>query len=46
MVIGDWSDEPVDVVLSGIVLAPPNDEFRAGRAKLKEIKAREAERAR
>ena len=46
MVIGDWSDRPIDVIISKIALAPPSDEIRAGRAKLKEIKAREAEQAR
>ena len=46
MVIGDWSDKPVDVVLSRIALVPPTDEIRAGRAKLKRIKAQEAEHAR
>ena len=28
MVIGDWSDKPIDVVLSRIALAPPTDELR------------------
>jgi endoglucanase len=46
MVIGDWSGNTVDVVLSGIVLVPPTDEIRAQRAKLKELHAKEAERAR
>ena len=46
MVIGDWSGNTVDVVLSGIVLVPPTDEFRAGRAKLKELHVKEAEKAR
>ncbi|MBM3891826.1 MAG: hypothetical protein FJ388_22145, partial [Verrucomicrobia bacterium] len=46
MVIGDWSGNAVDVVLSGIVLVPPTDELRAQRAKLREIKAKEAEKAR
>ncbi|MGO9114834.1 MAG: glycoside hydrolase family 9 protein [Thermoguttaceae bacterium] len=46
MVIGDWSDKPVDVVLSRIALVPPTDEIRAGRIELKKIKAREAEQAR
>ena len=46
LVIGDWSDKAVDVVLSGIALVPPTDELRAERAKLKEIKAKEAEKAR
>ena len=44
MVIGDWSGKPIDVVLSGIDLAPPTDELRAGRAKLRELQAKEAER--
>ena len=43
MVLGDWSDKPIDVVLSGIVLMPPTDELRAGRVKLKELQAKEAE---
>lgn len=46
MVIGDWSDKPVDVVLSGIGLTPPTDELRAQRAQLREAKAKEAEKAR
>ncbi len=46
MVIGDWSNKPIDVVLSGIVLVPPTDELRAGRARLKELQATEAERVR
>jgi endoglucanase len=46
LVIGDWGGNPVDVVLSGIVLVPPTDALRAERAKLKEIKAKEAEKAR
>jgi endoglucanase len=46
LVIGDWSDKPVDVVLSRIALVPPTDQLRAGRAKLREIKAKEAEQAR
>jgi hypothetical protein len=46
MVIGDWSGNAVDVVLSGIVLVPSTDELRTQRAKLKEIKAKEAEKAR
>jgi endoglucanase len=46
MVIGDWSASAVDIVLSGIVLVPPTDELRAGRAKLKELHAKEAEQAR
>ena len=29
LVIGDWSDKPVDVVLSGIALVPPTAELRA-----------------
>ena len=35
IVVGDWSDKPVDVVLSRIALVPPTDEIRAGRARLK-----------
>ena len=46
IVIGDWSDKPVDVVLSRIALAPPTAEILAERAKLKEIKAKEAAQAR
>jgi endoglucanase len=46
LVMGGWTAEPVDVVLSEIVLVPPNDEVRAGRAKLREIRARDAEQAR
>ena len=46
VIIGDWSAKPVEVVLSRIVLVPPTDELRASRAKLKEIKAQETEKAR
>ena len=46
MVIGDWSDTAVDVVLSGVTLVPPTDEMRAGRAQLKAMHAQEAEKAR
>ena len=46
LVIGDWSDKPVDVVLSKIALAPPTGAIRAERAKLRAIKAKEAEQAR
>ena len=46
LVMGGWTAQPVDAVLSGIVLVPPNDEIRASRAKLKENRAREAEQAR
>lgn len=46
LVIGDWGGNPVDVVLSRIRLVPPTDELRAGRAKLKELHAKEAEQAR
>ena len=46
MVIGDWSDKPIDVVLSRIALVPPTDELRAQRAKLKELQAKEADKAR
>ena len=46
MVIGDWSDKPVDVVLSRIALMPPTDEIRAGRANSSESRRREAEHAR
>jgi endoglucanase len=46
MVIGDWSGNPVEIVLSGIELVPPTDALRAGRAKLRELHAREAEQAR
>jgi endoglucanase len=46
MLIGDWSDKPVDLVLSGVGLTPPTDALRAQRAQLKEIKAKEAEQTR
>ncbi len=46
LVIGDWSDRPIDVVLSGIALVPPTDESRAERAKLRELRANEAAKAR
>jgi len=46
MVIGDFSNHAVDVVLSGIELVPPNDALRAQRARLREMKAQEAETAR
>ncbi len=46
MIVGDWSDKPIDLVLSGIALVPPTDDIRAGRAKLKAIKAQEAEQVR
>jgi endoglucanase len=46
MLIGDWSDKPIDVVLSRIALAPPTDELRAQRSQLREVKAKEAQRAR
>jgi len=45
-VIGDWSDKPVDVVLSEIGLTPPTDELRAQRDQLREAKAKEAEQSR
>ncbi|HUT35206.1 MAG TPA: glycoside hydrolase family 9 protein [Planctomycetota bacterium] len=43
---GDWSDKPVDLLLAGIVLVEPNEAILAERAKLREKRAREAERAR
>ena len=46
MVIGDWSGNVVDVMLSGIVLVPPTDDLRAQREKFRRIKAKEAEQAR
>ena len=46
LIMGGWTAQPVDVVLSGIVLVPPNDEVLAARKKLKERRAQEAERAR
>jgi hypothetical protein len=46
MVIGDWGGNAVELVLSGITLVPPTDEMLVGRAKLKETKAQEAEKAR
>jgi endoglucanase len=46
MIVGDWSMGAVDVVLSGLVLVPPTGELRAQRAKLRELHAREAQRAR
>jgi len=46
MFIGDWSDKPIDVVVSSIALTPPTDELRAQRTQLKAIKAKEAEQAR
>ena len=46
LVIGDWSGNVVDVVISGIVLAPPTDKLRAQRAKFAEIKAKAAEKVR
>ena len=46
LLIGDWSGNAVDVVLSGIELVPPTDALRAERATLLELKAREAEKAR
>ena len=45
LVIGDWGGGAVDVVLSEIALVPPTAELRQ-RAKLKAIKAEEAEAAR
>jgi len=41
MVIGDWSGNALDVVLSGIVLVPPTNELRAQRARLKELHAKD-----
>ncbi len=46
MVIGDWSDTPIDVVLSRITLVPPTEELRAQRAQFREVKAKEAEQTR
>ena len=46
VLIGDWSGNPVEVVLSGIELVPPNETLRAGRQKLRELQAQEAEQAR
>ena len=46
LVMGGWTAQPMDVVLSEIVLVPPDDAIRANRAKLKEMRAREAEQAR
>jgi endoglucanase len=46
LLIGDWSGNRVDLVLGGVGLAPPTDELRAGRARLRELHAKEAERAR
>ena len=46
LVIGDWSGNPVELVLSRIEWTPPTDALRAERATLRELKAREAEQAR
>lgn len=46
MLIGDWSGKAVDVTLASIVLVPPDDALRAGRAQLRELKAKEAATAR
>jgi len=46
LIIGDWSAEAVEVVLAGIELVPPNETLLAGRAKLRDIKATEAEKKR
>ena len=46
MVIGDWSGRGVDVVLAGIGLVPPTEALRAGRAKLRKLRAKEIEKAR
>ena len=46
MLIGDWSGNPVDIVLSGIQLAPPTDALRRQRAALRELLAKEAEKKR
>jgi endoglucanase len=46
LLIGDWSGGAVDLVVSRIVLVPPTAELRAGRVKLRELHAREAEQAR
>ncbi|MBM4086821.1 MAG: hypothetical protein FJ272_18695, partial [Planctomycetes bacterium] len=43
---GDWSDRPVDLLITGIVLVEPNDVLRAQRAQLRETRAKEAEKAR
>jgi len=46
MLIGDWGGEAVEVVLAGITLVPPTDAIRAERAKLRELRAKEAEQVR
>ena len=46
MIVGDWSGNALDVVLSGIGLVPPTGELRAGRDKLRELHAKEAQRIR
>ena len=43
---GDWSDKPVDVLLSGIMLVAPDDTLRVERAKAAEQRTRAAETAR
>jgi endoglucanase len=46
LVMGDWTGNAVEVVLTAIELTPPTDALGAGRAKLKELQAKEAERVR
>lgn len=46
MVIGEWITGQVDLTLQRITLVPPTPELLAARAKLREEKAQEAERAR
>ena len=46
MLVGDWSSNPVDLLLNSISLVPPTDELRAARAQLRAQQAKEAERAR
>lgn len=46
MIIGDWTDKPVNLYLSGISVAPPDDSIRAARDKFAKQKAQEAEQAR
>ncbi len=44
MVVGDWSNEPLEVTLSHLELLPPTDALRAQREELRRIKAeREAQ---
>lgn len=46
LVIGDWTDKAVDVVLSEIGLTPPTEKLLAQRAELRARRAREEEQAR